>query len=159
MASRDALGLVGIIASATTRADGTIRRACSILGTRRRHHRLYRAPLRPRPPLQIVGSVIDCNHQAIESPCFLHECKFAQCVYGDPNGVMMIIGCSSSACFDPTQLPMHYKYYCVNFLRAQELPREVDPLSASFCRNVCDCGALFRTPVEEVQVEFKGMTL
>jgi hypothetical protein len=61
---------------------------------------------------------------------------------------MMDIGRSSSAGFDRTRLPV--RYYRVNFSHAQELTREADPRSASFCRDVCDCGAMFQTLVEEV---------
>jgi hypothetical protein len=61
---------------------------------------------------------------------------------------MMDIGRSSCAGFDRTRLPV--RYYRVNFSRAQELKREADPRSASFCRDVCDCGAMFQTLVEEV---------
>ena len=68
--------------------------------------------------------------------CFLHEHKIVHCMYGDPNGMMIDIGCSNSADFDCTQLPM--RYYCVNFSCAQELLREVDLCGASFCCDVCD---------------------
>ncbi len=64
---------------------------------------------------------------------------------------MMDIGSSSAAGFDRTRLPV--RYYRVNFSRAQELPREADPRSASFCRDVCDCGAMFQTLVEEVSTQ------
>ncbi|KAH9055273.1 hypothetical protein EDB87DRAFT_1642534 [Lactarius vividus] len=76
-----------------------------------------------RPPLQT----------ALEGLCFLHEHKIAHC---------------ASAGFDRTRLPV--RYYRVDFSRAQELPREADPRSASFCRDVRDCGAMFQTLVEEV---------
>ncbi|KAH9073587.1 hypothetical protein EDB83DRAFT_2505194 [Lactarius deliciosus] len=100
------------------------------------------------PPLQTVANVVDYIRQALEGLCFLHEHKIAHCAYGDPNGVMMDIGRSSSAGFDRTRLPV--RYYRVNFSRAQELPREADPRSVSFCRDVRDCGAMFQTLVEEV---------
>ena len=61
---------------------------------------------------------------------------------------MMDIGCSNSIGFDRTRLPV--RYYRVNFSRALELPREADPRSAGFCRDVCDCGAMLQTLVEEV---------
>lgn len=61
---------------------------------------------------------------------------------------MMDIGCSNPAGFDRTRLPV--RYYRVNFSRALELPREADPRSAGFCRDVCDCGAMLQTLVEEV---------
>lgn len=101
-----------------------------------------------RPPLQTVSNVVDYIRQALEGLCFLHEHKIAHCAYGDPDGVMMDIGRPSSAGFDRTRLPV--RYYRVNFSRAQELPREADPRGASFCRDVCDCGAMFQTLVEEV---------
>ncbi|KAH9044098.1 hypothetical protein EDB83DRAFT_2407028, partial [Lactarius deliciosus] len=84
----------------------------------------------------------------LEGLCFLHEHKIAHCAYGDPNGVMMDIGRSSSVGFDHTRLPVGY--YRVNLSRVQELPREADPRSVSFCRDVRGCGAMFQTPVEEV---------
>jgi hypothetical protein len=61
---------------------------------------------------------------------------------------MMDIGRSNSAGFDRIRLPV--RYYRVNFSRAQELTREADTRSASFCRDVRDCGAMFQTLVEEV---------
>ncbi len=61
---------------------------------------------------------------------------------------MMDIGRSSSAGFDRTRFPV--RYYRVNFSQAQELPREADPRSTSFCRDVRDCGAMFEMLVEEV---------
>ncbi|KAH9035776.1 hypothetical protein EDB85DRAFT_2288535 [Lactarius pseudohatsudake] len=77
--------------------------------------------------------------------CFQHEHKIAHCAYGDD---VMDISRSCSAGFDRTRLPV--RYYRVNFSRAQELLREADPRSASLCRDVCDCGALFQTLVDEV---------
>ncbi|KAH9012677.1 hypothetical protein EDB84DRAFT_1642545 [Lactarius hengduanensis] len=71
------------------------------------------------PPLQTVANVVDYIRQALEGLCFLHEHSIAHCEYGDPNGVMMDIGRSSSAGFDRKRLPV--RYYCVNFSRAQEL--------------------------------------
>lgn len=68
--------------------------------------------------------------------------------YGDPNCVMMDIGRPNTAGFDRTRLPV--RYYRVNFAQAQQLSRDVDPRSASFCRDVCDCGSMFQTLVEEV---------
>ncbi|KAH9031130.1 hypothetical protein EDB85DRAFT_2089908 [Lactarius pseudohatsudake] len=100
------------------------------------------------PPLQTVANVVDYIRQALEGLCFLHEHRIAHCAYGDPNGVMMDIGRSSSAGFDRMRLPV--RYYRVNFSRAQELPREADPRSPSFCRDVCDCGAMLQLLVEEV---------
>ncbi|KAH9031125.1 hypothetical protein EDB85DRAFT_2146293 [Lactarius pseudohatsudake] len=82
------------------------------------------------PPLQTVANVVDYIRQALEH-------KIARCAYGDPNGVMMDIGRSSSAGPDRTRLPMCY--YRVNVSRVKELPREADPRSKSFCRDVCDC--------------------
>ncbi|KAH9035900.1 hypothetical protein EDB85DRAFT_2273907 [Lactarius pseudohatsudake] len=76
---------------------------------------------------------------AYQGLCFLHEHKIAHCAYGDPNGVMMVIGRSSSAGFDRTRLP--------------ELPHEADSRSASFCCDVCDCGAMFQTLVDEVNIQ------
>ncbi|KAH9165575.1 hypothetical protein EDB89DRAFT_2233304 [Lactarius sanguifluus] len=63
------------------------------------------------------------SNVAYQGLCFLHEHKIAHCEYGDPNGVMMDIGRSSSAGFDRT---------------------------ASFFCDVCDCGAMFQTLVDEV---------
>ena len=119
------------------------------------------------PRLQTVSNVVDYIRQALEvvphlhppTPnaerarnaqglCFLHEHMIAHCAYCDPNGVMMDIGCSSSAGFDRTRLPV--RYYRVNFSCAQELPREADLRGASFCRDVCDCEAIFQTLIEEV---------
>ncbi|KAH8979078.1 hypothetical protein EDB92DRAFT_1955541 [Lactarius akahatsu] len=84
-------------------------------------------------------------HQGL---CVLHEHKSAHCEYGDTNDVMMEIGRSSSAGFDRMRLPV--RYHCVNFLRAQDLPRDADPRNASFFCGVCDCGATFQTLVDEV---------
>ncbi|KAH9020048.1 hypothetical protein EDB84DRAFT_1581189 [Lactarius hengduanensis] len=107
-----------------------------LLHTRaRRHH----------PPLQTVANVVDYIRQALEGLCFQHEHKIAHCAYGDD---VMDISRSCSAGFDRTRLPV--RYYRVNFSRAQELPREADPRSASLCRDVCDCGAMFQTLVDEV---------
>ncbi len=61
---------------------------------------------------------------------------------------MMDIGRSNSVGFDRTRLPV--RYYRINFLRAQELLREADPRSASFCRAYAIGGAMFQTLVEEV---------
>ena len=61
---------------------------------------------------------------------------------------MMDIGRSSCTGFDRTRLPV--RYYRVNLSRAVQLPRESDPRGASFCRDVCDCGAMLQTLVEEV---------
>jgi hypothetical protein len=80
--------------------------------------------------------------------CFLHEHKIAHCAYGEPSGVMMDIGRSSCAGFDRTRLPV--RYYRVNFSRAMQLPREADPRSASFCRDVRDCGDMLQSLVDEV---------
>ena len=70
--------------------------------------------------------------------------------YGDPNGVMMDIGRPTTAGFDRTRLPV--RYYRVNFSEAQQLPSDADPRSASFCRDVSDCGSMFEMLVEEVSV-------
>ncbi|KAH9165950.1 hypothetical protein EDB89DRAFT_259833 [Lactarius sanguifluus] len=94
------------------------------------------------PPLQIVANVVDYIRQALEGLCILHEHKITHCAYGDPSGAMMDTDRPSSAGFDRTRLPV--RYYRVNFSRAQELPREADPLGASFFRNMCDCGAMFQ---------------
>ncbi|KAH9073599.1 hypothetical protein EDB83DRAFT_2516492 [Lactarius deliciosus] len=73
-------------------------------------------------PLQTVANVVDYILQppmpnvAYQGLCFLHEHKIAHCEYGDPNGVMMDIGRSSSAGFDRTSVPV--RYYRVNFSRA-----------------------------------------
>ena len=107
------------------------------------------------PPLQTVSNAIDYIRQALEvvphlhppTPnaeraknaqglCLFHEHKIAHCAYGDPNDVMMYIGCSSSAGFDRIRLPV--RYYLVSFSCAQELPREADLRGVSFCRDVCD---------------------
>ena len=69
--------------------------------------------------------------------------------YGDPNGVMMDIGRPTTAGFDRTRFPV--RYYRVDFSQAQQLPRDdADPRSASFCRDVSDCGSMFQMLVEEV---------
>ncbi|KAH9044111.1 hypothetical protein EDB83DRAFT_2523746 [Lactarius deliciosus] len=73
-------------------------------------------------PLRTVANVVDYILQppmpnvAYQGLCFLHEHKIAHCEYGDPNGVMMDIGRSSSAGFDRTWVPV--RYYRVNFSRA-----------------------------------------
>ena len=61
---------------------------------------------------------------------------------------MMDIGRSSATGFDRTKLPV--RYYRVDFSSARELPREADPRSAGFCRDVRECGAMLETLVEEV---------
>ncbi|KAH9979684.1 hypothetical protein BJV74DRAFT_780129 [Russula compacta] len=100
------------------------------------------------PPLQTVANVIDYIRQALEGLCFLHEHKIVNRTYGDPNGVMMDIGRPTTAGFDRTRLPV--RYYRVNFSEAQQLPSDADPRSASFCRDVSDCGSMFEMLVEEV---------
>jgi len=102
------------------------------------------------PPLQTIANVVDYIRQSLEGLCFLHEHKIAHCAYGEPTGVMMDIGRSTSAGFDRTRLPV--RYYRVDFSRAMELTgtREADPRSASYCRDVRDCGAMLQTLVEEV---------
>jgi hypothetical protein len=82
-------------------------------------------------------------------PCFLHEHNIVHRGYGDPNGVMMDIGRPTTAGFDRTRFPV--RYYRVDFSQAQQLPRDdADPRSASFCRDVSDCGSMFQMLVEEV---------
>ena len=107
------------------------------------------------PPLQTVANVVDYICQALEvvphlhpptpnAECaknaqglsFLHKHKIAHCVYGNSNGMLMDIGCSSSAGFDRTLLPV--RYYRINFSCAQELLREVDLHGVSFCCDICD---------------------
>jgi len=70
--------------------------------------------------------------------------------YGDPNGVMMDVGRATTVGFDRTRFPV--RYYRVNFARAQRLSCDADPRSASFCRDVSDCGSLFQILVEEASV-------
>ncbi|KAI9428424.1 hypothetical protein H4582DRAFT_2047253 [Lactarius indigo] len=79
----------------------------------------------PPPP------VLNVAYQGL---CFLHEHKTAHCAYGDPNSVMVDMGRSSSAGFDRTRLSVR-RYCRVNFSRMQELLREEDLRSASFCRD------------------------
>ncbi|KAI9510151.1 hypothetical protein F5148DRAFT_1182038 [Russula earlei] len=99
------------------------------------------------PPLQTVANVIDYIRQALEGLCFLHEHKIVHRAYGDPNGVMMDIGRSTTADFDRMRFPV--RYYRVNFAQAQQLSHDADPRSASFCRDVSDCGSMFQLLVEE----------
>ena len=82
--------------------------------------------------------------------CFLHEHNIVHRAYGDPNGVMMDVGCRTTAGFDRTRFPV--RYYRVNFAKAQQLSSRGDPgpRSTSFCRDVADCGAMFQMLVEEV---------
>jgi hypothetical protein len=69
--------------------------------------------------------------------------------YGDPNGVMMDVGRPTTAGFDRMRFPV--RYYRVNFSQAQQLLcDDADPRSASFCRDVSDCGTMFQILVEEV---------
>jgi hypothetical protein len=68
--------------------------------------------------------------------------------YGDPNGVMMDVGRPTTAGFDRMRFPV--RYYRVNFSQAQQLSCDADPRSASFCRDVSDCGTMFQMLVEEV---------
>lgn len=100
------------------------------------------------PPLQTVANVIDYIRQALEGLCFLHEHNIVHHAYGDPKGVMMDIGRPSTADFDRTRFPV--RYYRINFARAQQLSRDVDPRSASFCSDVSDCGSLLQVLVDEV---------
>jgi hypothetical protein len=69
--------------------------------------------------------------------------------YGNPNGVMMEIGCPTTAGFDRTRFPVRYDH--VDFSQAQQLPRDdADPRSTGFCRDVSDCGSMFQMLIEEV---------
>ena len=62
---------------------------------------------------------------------------------------MMDIGRPTTAGFDRTRFPV--RYYGVDFSQAQQLPcDDADPCSASFCRDVSDCGSMFQMLVEEV---------
>jgi hypothetical protein len=75
--------------------------------------------------------------------------------YGDPAGVMMDIGRPTTTGFDRTRFPV--RYYRVDFSHARQVSREeddalADPRGASFRRDVADCGAMFRTLVEEVRL-------
>ena len=84
----------------------------------------------------------------IQGLCFLHEHNIVHHAYGDPRGVMMDIGRPTTADFDRTRFPV--RYYRVDFARAQQLLRDADPRSASFCSDVSDCGSLLQVLVEEV---------
>lgn len=85
---------------------------------------------------------------SIQGLCFLHEHNIVHHAYGDPKGVMMDIGRPTTADFDRTLFPV--RYYRINFAQAQQLPRDTDPRSASFCSDVSDCGLMFQALVEEV---------
>ena len=60
----------------------------------------------------------------------------------------MDVGRATTVGFDRTRFPV--RYYRVNFAQAQQLSHDADPRSASFCRDVSDCGSLFEILVEEV---------
>jgi len=100
------------------------------------------------PPLQTVSNVIDYIRQALEGLCFLHEHNVVHRAYGDPTGVMMDIGRTTTAGFDRTRFPV--RYYRVDFSQAQQVSRDgADPRSASFCRDVSECGSMFQILVQE----------
>lgn len=90
------------------------------------------------------------NFNLLQGLCFLHEHNIVHRAYGDPNGVMMDVGRRTTTGFDRTRFPV--RYYRVNFSRAQQLSsrEDADPRGASFCRDVADCGEMFRLLVEEV---------
>jgi hypothetical protein len=71
--------------------------------------------------------------------------------YGDPKGVMMDIGRPTTANFDRTRFPV--RYYRINFAKAKQLSRDMDPHGVSFCRDVSDCGSMFQALIEDVSPE------
>ena len=63
---------------------------------------------------------------------------------------MMDIGRSNTAGFDRTRYPV--RYYRVDYSQAQQVSCDgADLRSASFCRDVSDCGSMFQILVEEVR--------
>jgi len=63
---------------------------------------------------------------------------------------MMDIGRTTTAGFDRTRFPV--RYYRVDFSQAQQVSRDsADPRSASFCRDVSECGSMFQILVQEVR--------
>ncbi|KAH9052258.1 hypothetical protein EDB87DRAFT_1692494 [Lactarius vividus] len=117
---------------------------------RRRRDPLPRAPIRLRPPTTTDrrergrlhppgarGTVLSTRAQ--DRPLRVWRPKWR-----DDGHWPVELGLASIARGCPV------RYYRVNFSRAKELPHEADLRSASFCRDVYDCGAMFQVLVEEV---------